>query len=432
MRASEWKNVCVVGLQWGDEGKGQLIDILTARSDVVVRYNGGANAGHSIWMGDRKLGMHLVPSGILHERVTCVIANGVVLDPAVLFEEIDLLRGLGVKVADNLRISDRAHVVFPYHKEQDTLSEKALRDNKLGTTSRGIGPCYADKVHRSTGIRVGQLVRPDVFEPLLRRVVEGRNRLVQALYDAPGYDADEIIATYSDYARRLAPHVCDTATLLHDALDAGQRMLFEGAHGSLLDIDHGTYPFVTSSNASAVGVPTGSGVPERRIDTFLGIAKAYTTRVGTGPMPCELEDETGQKIRDRGNEYGTTTGRPRRCGWFDAVATGYSTRLGGIDCVALTALNVLSDFDPIGICVGYELDGRRIDRFCALAEDLGRVKPVVERVPGWGCDLSACRSWSDLPTAAVRYVERLEKLLGCPIACTTVGMKRDQVVWRDR
>jgi adenylosuccinate synthase len=424
-------NTCVVGLQWGDEGKGQIVDYLSENFDVLVRYSGGANAGHTVTVGDTRLGLHLVPSGILHEKVLCVIANGVALDPEVLFQEVDALRAKGVKVGDNLRISDRAHVVMPYHKLEDKLSEASLNPGaKIGTTGRGIGPCYSDKASRSNAIRVHHFIKPQVFRQRLGEIVARKNRVLRALYGADPLDAEDIYCRFSAYAERLAPFVCDTADLLHCSLAAGKRVLFEGAQGNLLDVDHGTFPFVTSSNSGACGVSPGSGVPGRAISTFLGVAKAYTTRVGDGAMPTELTNSVGQTIRERGREYGTTTGRPRRCGWFDGVATAYSVRLGGFNAIGLVGLNVLSEFEGLNICTGYEVDGRRLAHFPSDPDVLEQVRPILEPVRGWKQDLSGCKNWDDLPAAARDYLGRIEGILGAPIVAVAVGPQRSQLLLR--
>jgi len=424
-------NTCVVGLQWGDEGKGQVVDYLSASFDVLVRYGGGANAGHTVTVGDTRLGLHLVPSGILHENVLCVIGNGVALDPEVLFEEIDALGARGVAVGDNLRISDRAHVVLPYHKLEDSLSEAALGQSaKIGTTGRGIGPCYSDKASRSNAIRVHHFIKPEVFRRRLIEIVERKNRIFAALYGADPLDAEAIYRKFSAYAERLAPFVCDTPDLLHRAIAAGKHVLFEGAQGSLLDVDHGTFPFVTSSNSGACGVSAGSGVPAQAIRTFLGVAKAYTTRVGGGAMPTELTDGIGQTIRERGREYGTTTGRPRRCGWFDGMATAYSVRLGGFNAVSIVGLNVLSEFETLNICVGYEVNGRKLEHFPSDPEVLEQARPILEPLRGWKQDVSGCSCWPELPTAAQEYLARIESLLGVPIIAVAVGPQRSQLLFR--
>jgi len=424
-------NMLVVGLQWGDEGKGQIVDHLSGEFDLIVRYSGGANAGHSVVVGETRLGLHLVPSGILRDHVLCVIGNGVALDPEVLFEEIDSLRGHGVDAEARLQISDRAHVVMPYHKLEDRLSEAALSAGaKIGTTARGIGPLYSDKANRTNAIRVHQLVQPGVFRERLTDIVERKNRIFAALYDAEPLDAEAIYEQFAAYAERLRPMVCDTAHLLHQSIANGKRLLFEGAQGALLDLDHGTFPYVTSSNSSAGGVAVGSGVPARAISTFLGVAKAYTSRVGAGPMPTELDDGVGQAIRDVGREYGTTTGRPRRCGWFDGVATGYSARVGGINAIGLIGLNVMSQFDQINVCVGYEVDGERLDRFPSDVDLLERVQPVLEPIEGWKQDLGGCRHWEELSPAALNYLAKIESLLECPIVAVAVGPERSQLLLR--
>jgi len=432
MNPAEFGNTCVVGLGWGDEGKGKIVDVLTEHFDFVVRYNGGANAGHTVRFNGELFAMHLIPSGILRPGVTAVICPGVVIDPATLFEEIETLQARGIPVGDNLRISNRAHLVFPYHKREDQLSESSLpADRRIGTTARGIGPCYADKMRRTTAVRVCDLYHPDVFRERLERIVEIKNATFKALYDgAEPFDAAALCEQYLEYARRMEPFVCDTTTLLHDALASGKRLLFEGAHGSLLDIDHGTYPFVTSSSCSATGVAAGAGIPPSAVGTYVGVIKAYATRVGEGPFPTELHDETGQYIRDRGHEYGTTTGRPRRCGWFDAVATRYSVMVSGITHVAVMHLDTLSGLKQVGICTGYRYQNRPLPGFSADVHVLQQVEPVIEIMPGWDEDLSGIRSFEALPVAARRYLERLENLLGAPIAIVSVGPERSQTLFR--
>ena len=427
-------NVCVVGLQWGDEGKGKIVNLLTdptgpaGRFDLVVRYGGGANAGHTVVIGGQKFAMHLIPSGILTPEATAVIGNGVVLDPQVVLDEIHTLRGRSVQVAQNLKISNKAHVVFPYHKLQDQLSEKQLGGGSIGTTGRGIGPCYADKANRNWGIRLGELYDRKVFAEKLERIVREKNIVFKALYGAEPMDAKVILDQYNGYADELKPFVCDTAELLHQALRAGKRMLFEGAQGSLLDLDHGTYPYVTSSNSSACGMSAGTGVPASRVSHFLGIIKAYTTRVGSGPFPTELKNELGEYIRVRGKEYGTTTGRPRRTGWFDASAVRYSILIGGINALAVMLLDVLSGMDPIRIAVRYRLDGRDLDFFPTESDALSRVEVVYEDMPGWTEDLSTAREQKDLPKNALNYLRRLQELLECPIRLVSVGPDRDQTL----
>jgi adenylosuccinate synthase len=424
-------NICAVGLQWGDEGKGQIVDVLAEKADVVIRFNGGANAGHSVMLDGRKIGLHLVPSGILHPEADCYIANGVVVDPQVLIEEIDLLIGLGVQVGPaNLHLSDRAHLVMPWHLAEDRLREQGLGDRKIGTTARGIGPCYADKAHRSSAIRVGELAYDREFREKVATVCAMKNTVFAALYDAEPMDADRIAAEYLEHGRRLLPFVTDTSHLLHQAVSAGRRLLFEGAHGSMLDIDHGTFPFVTSSNSTAGGVAAGSGVAANVIDLFLGVAKAYTTRVGAGPLVAELHDQIGQHIRDRGKEYGTTTGRPRRCGWFDGLATRYAARIVGAGAVCIIGLNVLSELEQVCICEAYEVDGGRLEHYPADLHVLEQATPALICMPGWQTDLAEMRSWGQLPPEAEAYVDRLEQVLGVSICGVTVGPRRDQILRR--
>jgi adenylosuccinate synthase len=419
----------VVGLQWGDEAKGKIVDLLTDQHDLVVRYNGGANAGHTVvWQG-RAYKFSLLPTGVLRPRVRAVIANGVVVDPVRFDEEVQDLRKQGIAVGpENLIVSDHAHVLFPYHKEEDALSEKGGA-GAIGTTGRGIGPCYQDKVGRVCGIRVGELLHAEHLRERLQRIVPRKNAVLRALSpEAKPFDAETLWKQYRGYGERLRPHVTDTTRLLHKALADGQRILFEAAQGSLLDVDHGTYPFVTSSNSSAAGVWSGSGVPARNLERIIGVIKAYSTRVGHGPFPTELHDAVGEQIRKTGKEYGTVTGRPRRCGWFDAVATRYTAALSGTDALAVMLLDVLGDLDELRICTAYELDGERLDYFPADAFLLARCKPVYETVPGWRVDVGAARRLADLPAGARRYVDRLSELLGLPVSIISVGPDREQTI----
>jgi adenylosuccinate synthase len=432
--------VAVVGLQWGDEGKGKIVDLLTPDFDLVVRYNGGANAGHSVQVGDQRYALHLIPSGILFPDKLNVLGNGVVVDPAVLLSEIADLKARGITIGRNLRISDRAHVVLPYHKLQDHLMDRALGQargdaSKIGTTGRGIGPCYADKALRSTAIRMGDLLDPDALRYKLKHIAFIKNKMLAALAQACSepfgqFSADQLAEEFADYGRQLAEHVCDTTSLLHESLDRKQRILFEGANATLLDIDHGTYPFVTSSNCSSLGVGTGAGVPASKLSHVLGIVKAYSTRVGGGPMPTELLDDTGQRIRDLGREYGTTTGRPRRCGWLDLVAVKYSATVSGASCIALMLLDVLTGFDKLQVCTGYMLDGKKLDAFPADPNVLSRVELLYEVVPGWTEPIADCRQFDDLPAAAQDYVRMIENFVSVPIVMMSVGPRRDQVVLR--
>jgi adenylosuccinate synthase len=423
---------CIVGLQWGDEAKGKIVDLLTEHHDMVVRYQGGANAGHTVVKEGQTFKLSLIPSGIFRPQVKCVIANGVVINPASLLAEIDGLIARGVKVSDNLMISDRAHVIFPWHFEEDKLLDaQCTSGESIGTTQRGIGPCYSDKVGRSLAIRMGDMYRPNFLERI-EKIVEVKNRLLScaaAIATVKPLDARAIFQQYNEYAQRLKPHVADTTAFLLDSLESGKRALFEGAQGSMLDIDHGTFPFVTSSNSSGVGISSGSGVPGRFISKVLGIIKAYTTRVGGGPFPTEQDNDIGQHIRDRGNEYGTVTKRPRRCGWFDAVAVRYAVRLGGVDAVCVMLLDVLSQLPEIKICTAYELDGKRTTNFPSHVDDLRRVTPIYETLPGWQSEISHIRRISDLPDNARRYVERLSQIIGIPAEIVSVGPDREQTIF---
>jgi adenylosuccinate synthase len=421
---------CVIGLQWGDEAKGKVVDLLTDQHDIVVRYQGGANAGHTVVFQGQTFKLSLIPSGIFRPQVQCVIAGGVVLNPASLLDEIDRLAARGVSVGSNLMISDRAHVIFPWHFEEDRLMDDCTGSEAIGTTMRGIGPCYGDKVGRSYAVRLGDLYREN-FAARIQQITRAKNQMFAGLGASAGsfrLDADEISAQYGGYARRLAPFVADTTAYLLDAVDAGKRLLFEGAQGSLLDVDHGTFPFVTSSNSSGVGVSSGSGVPGRHIQKVIGVIKAYSTRVGGGPFPTEQDNETGQHIRERGNEYGTVTRRPRRCGWFDAVAVRYTARLSGADVLAVMLLDVLSRLAELQICVAYELDGRRIVDFPSHVDDLRRVQPVYETLPGWQKEISDVRRIQDLPAGARAYLDRLSALVGCPVEIVSVGPDREQTI----
>ena len=425
---------CVVGMFWGDEGKGKIVDLLTGSFDAVVRYCGGSNAGHSVVVDGRRFAMHLLPSGVLHEGVAGVVANGVVVDPKVLLEELDNLADQGIRIGpEALKISTKAHVVFPYHRKQDRLSEAALADGKkIGTTARGIGPCYADKANRSTAFRMGELGDEEAFCRRLEQVIALKNTVFQALWDDDEpLSADDVFQEYRGYHERLRPYLCDTTRYLLQLAAADKRILFEGAHGALLDVDHGTYPFVTSSSCSANGVASGAGVPASMVSSVIGITKAYTTRVGAGPFPTELDNEIGQYIREAGHEYGTTTGRPRRCGWFDAVAGQYTAALAGVTHVALMHLDTLRGLDEVKICSGYRHNGRVLDFFPDDPTVLADVECVLETLPGWQEDLRPCRRFSDLPDNARHYVLRLESLLGVPIAIVSVGPGREDTAFRD-
>ena len=420
------KNCCVVGLQWGDEGKGKIVDALSAQYDYVVRYQGGSNAGHTVVANGEKFVLHLIPSGILRPEKICVIGNGVVVDPAALIAEIEELQGRGVSVA-NLVISDRAHVVLPYHKVLDKLQESDPKGRKIGTTGRGIGPCYADKFSR-VGIRMGDMLLPDVFAEKLRVNVEQKNRLFKKLYDAEPVSYDEILAQYREYADKLGPHIRDAVTLLADAARDDKTILFEGAQGAMLDVDFGTYPYISCSNASASGVCTGTGMPAKAVGQVFGVAKAYCTRVGEGPFMTELTDDTGAQLRELGGEFGATTGRPRRCGWFDAVAVRYAVTICGVDAITLTKLDVLTGLKNISVAVNYRVNGALMSTVPSDVGSLEACEPVYETFPGWDEDISGCREFSELPDAAQAYVRKLEAIVGVPIASVSVGSARDAVI----
>lgn len=423
-------NTCVVGLQWGDEGKGKVVDILAEKSDIVVRYGGGANAGHTVVIGQEKFALHLMPSGAVRETTACVIGNGVVIDPAVLIEEIDGLEGRGRSIRGRLFLSENAHVVLDYHKLEDQLRENALGDKKIGTTARGIGPCYADKAGRSFAVRMADLRDTSGLRDKLGRIVEYKNKVFSALYGAEPISAAGIFTKCKGYAERLAPFIINTTRYLHESIDQGKSILFEGAQGALLDLDHGTFPYVTSSNASALGMPAGSGVPAQMVDRLIGVVKAYSTRVGAGPFPTEQDNEIGQIIRERGHEYGTTTGRPRRCGWFDAVATRYTARLGGVTEIAMMHLDTLSGMDELNICEAYEIDGKRTNFFPCDAAELSRATCVYRTVPGWKEDLTEVRTYDELPENTKYYIAQVEEIAGKPLTILGVGPKRSQTIFR--
>ncbi|MAV38915.1 MAG: adenylosuccinate synthase [Planctomycetaceae bacterium] len=417
-------------MQWGDEAKGKLVDLLTDHFDIVVRYQGGANAGHTVVVGEETYKLHHIPSGILNPNVMNVVGPGVVLNPPTILQEIDSLIGRGIKVgSDNLMLSDRLHVVFPWHLEEDRLlNQQPVDGESIGTTLRGIGPCYRDKVGRSWAVRLGDLSRPD-FAAKIDSIVKSKQQLFAGLQGDVTLDASTIHREFEQYAHRLQPFVKETTGYLLDAVEAQQRVLFEGAQGALLDVDHGTFPFVTSSNSSGLGVAAGSGVPARWIKRVLGVCKAYSTRVGGGPFPTEQDNPIGQRIRDLGNEYGTTTGRPRRCGWFDAVAVRYTARLSGVDGLAVMMLDVLSQLAEIRICVAYELNGQRVDFFPSHADDLRQIQPIYETIPGWETDVTAAQSMDDLPEGAHHYLKRVSQLVGCPVDVVSVGPDRAQTLF---
>jgi adenylosuccinate synthase len=419
-------NLAVLGAQWGDEGKGKIVDLLTPHFSIVARYQGGHNAGHTVFVNGAKFILRLIPSGILHPGITCVIGNGVVIDPQALFAEIDELTNNGIDVDGRILISDKAHLILPYHRDLDLLAEARRGERKIGTTSRGIGPAYEDKIARR-GIRVGDLADPAGLEQNVRDNVTARNRLVQ---DST-MDWKPVFAQLQRHGERMRPMMRDVSVLLHDAMRNRQPILFEGAQGTLLDIDHGTYPYVTSSNASAGGIATGLGVPPRAIGRVLGVAKAYTTRVGEGPLPTELSGDMGNRLRESGNEYGAVTGRPRRCGWFDAVAVRYAVRINGLDGLALTKLDVLDGLDPIEICTGYRCNGRTLTDFPSDVAQLAQCEPVYESMPGWSAPTAGVRDFTQLPTAARAYIARLEEISGVRATIISTGSERDDTIVRD-
>lgn len=423
-------NTCVVGLQWGDEGKGKVVDMLAEHSDIVVRYNGGSNAGHTVVVGETKFALHLLPSGCVRPSTGCVIANAVAVDPAVLIGEMERLSEKNITLDNRLFISENAHVVLDYHKQEDQLREQSLGKGKLGTTVRGIGPCYADKVGRSYAVRMGDFRDLKQLKAKIKSIVEYKNKVFAAIYKAEPISADEIVEKCEVYADKLLPFITDTTEFLHQSLADGKSILFEGAQGALLDLDHGTFPYVTSSNASSGGMSAGCGVPAKAVDKYIGVAKAYTTRVGAGPFPTEQDNETGQYIRDKGHEYGTTTGRPRRCGWFDAVAASYSTKIGGIDSVALMHLDTLTGLKEIQICRAYRMNGEESEFFPANTARLSRAQPVYETVAGWDEDIAQVNDFHDLPVNARDYVHRIEEQIAIPITVIGVGPARRQVILR--
>jgi len=418
----------IVGLQWGDEGKAKVLDTQAGTFDMIVRYQGGANAGHTVVVGDDRFAFHLVPSGIIRDGKKCVIANGVVVDPVMLLNEVSELEARGVEIGDNLVISDRAHVVMPYHKLLDGLAEESMGDGKIGTTKRGIGPCYVDKMSRC-GVRVVDLLNPDEFRRLVAARVLRLNVELEKIYGQPPLDAGEAADEILALADKLAPHVTDTVSYINGALDEGKSLLFEGAQGCLLDVDFGTYPFVTSSNSSACGVSSGAGIGPTRIDRVVGVAKAYTTRVGSGPFTTEITGEMGELLRDRGKEFGTTTGRPRRCGWFDACGVSYAITVNALDAVALTKLDVLSGQKVLKICTSYRMpDGSSLDTVPPSLEAVSSMEPVYEEMPGWDDEIDKASEFSELPETARAYVARLQELVDRPIEMISVGPARDAVI----
>jgi len=418
----------IVGAQWGDEGKGKIVDHLSEAIDIVARYQGGANAGHTVVIGENEYVLHLIPSGIFHPSVTCVIGNGVVIDPIALMDEIRQLEKLNISIAGRLLISHHAHLIMPYHKLLDTIREQTTE--KIGTTGRGIGPAYIDKFMR-VGIRIVDLLNRDVFVKKLKRNIEEKNQILKKIYGNPELDVDRIVDEYEAFDKQIDPYVTDTALYLNEALKEGKRILAEGAQGALLDVDHGTYPFVTSSNPTSGGACTGLGIPPTAVTSILGVVKAYSTRVGNGPFPTELVDATGEKLRKVGGEYGATTGRPRRCGWFDAVSLRYSAMVNGIETIAITKLDVLDSFETIKVCTSYETNGKRLKTFPADAGSLEAVTPIYETFPGWQAPTSGITSHARLPKRAQEYVAALGKLTRTSVRIISVGARRDQTIFVD-
>jgi len=420
-------NLIILGAQWGDEGKGKLVDILADRFDYIVRYQGGNNAGHTIWIGERKFVLRLVPSGILHPGKTAVIGNGLVVDPIGLFEEVEALNAAGIDAEKQLRISNRAHVLFPSHRMVEKISEMGRAP--IGTTLKGIGPCYEDKIGRR-GIRMADLLDRGYFRECVRGLIEDHETRARAFGIDDEIDADDIAARYAEAAERMRPMICDTSALLNQAMREGKNLLFEGAQGTMLDIDHGTYPFVTSSNSSAGGACTGSGVPPTKIDAVIGISKTYTTRVGGGPFPTEALDAAGDEIRNRGHEFGSVTGRPRRCGWFDTPVLKYSAAINGFETMVVTKLDVLDELAEIPVCVAYSIDGNVTMEMPATVRELAKAKPIYETLPGWKSSTVGISDWDQLPEAAKRYVEFLEAKTGVEAGCVSTGPERMQTIVR--
>lgn len=418
----------VLGAQWGDEGKGKMTDYLAESADVVVRFQGGNNAGHTVEVGDKQYKLHLIPSGILYDTKLNVIGNGVVVDPKALFEEIDYLKGVGVDVTpEKLMISDRAQLIMPYHKILDGIKEKARGKKDIGTTGKGIGPCYTDKMERS-GIRVCDLMHKEVFEEKLKDNVDAKNDIITKIYGGDSLDFSAIYNEYLEYAERMRPFVKDISVEVFNNIKAGKKVLFEGAQGTLLDIDYGTYPYVTSSNTIAGGVCTGAGVGPTAITSAVGIAKAYTTRVGKGPFPTELFDETGDWIREKGHEYGVTTGRARRCGWLDLVILKTTARISGLTSFAVTKIDTLAGMEKVKVCTGYKFDGKVIDYVPASLEDLAKCEPIYEEFDGWDKSIENARSYNDLPENAKVYLKKIEEFTGTKISIVSVGPRRDQTI----
>ena len=419
-------NVVVIGAQWGDEGKGKITDLLSRSADMVVRYQGGVNAGHTIVVDDRVLKLHLIPSGILYPETICLIGPGTVVDPKVMLSELDMLLANEIDIG-GLQLASTAHVTMPYHRLLDQAIEKQRGDRRIGTTGRGIGPTYADKSQRS-GIRVIDLLDEQRLRERLEGPLKEKNQLLETIYGVSPLNAEAVLQEYLGYGKRLEPHVVECTRVIHEAARARKNILFEGAQGTLLDLDHGTYPYVTSSNPVSGGACIGAGVGPTLIDRVIGVAKAYTTRVGEGPFPTELSGSLNDQLTERGGEFGTTTGRRRRCGWFDGVIGRYAVQVNGLDCLAITKLDVLDELDEIQVCVAYELDGERIEHFPSSSDDFARCRPIFETLPGWQCSTEDCRQLKDLPAAAMAYLRFLADLMEVPIAIVSLGASRDQTI----
>jgi adenylosuccinate synthase len=419
-------NVVVIGAQWGDEGKGKITDLLSKSADVVVRYQGGVNAGHTVVVQGQTFKLHLIPSGILYPETKCIIGCGTVIDPKVLIEELDRLVALNIPT-DKLLISQTAHVTMPYHRSIDVASEEVRGIHKIGTTGRGIGPTYMDKSDR-IGVRVQDLMDADSFREQMIWTIAQKNEILEKLYNLPPLDPEQVVTEYLGYAERLRPHIVNTSIEIYDAVRRRRNILFEGAQGTLLDLDHGTYPYVTSSNPIAGGACIGTGIGPTTIDRVIGVAKAYTTRVGEGPFPTELDDVSGDILGERGAEFGTTTGRKRRCGWFDGVIGRYAVRINGMDCMAITKLDVLDEFDEIQVCIAYEINGKRTTDFPDSARDFAKCVPIYKTLPGWKQNTADCRSLADLPKAALDYLKFLADLMEVPISIVSLGPSRDQTI----
>ena len=417
----------LVGAQWGDEGKGKITDLLASDFDYVVRFQGGNNAGHTVIHGDKHLALHLIPSGVMYDNVTPVIGNGCVVDPSVLIGEMDKLEADGIS-CERLLVSSHAHMIMPWHIVLDGASEQLLADKKIGTTKRGIGPAYEDKVARS-GLRIGDLLEPEYFRSRLEAALVVENSILTKVYGLPAFDADEVYEQYMAYAERIAPMITDTVTLINVALEEGKNVFFEGAQGTLLDIDHGTFPFVTSSTTTAGGSVVGTGAGMKDIERVLGITKAYLTRVGSGPFPTELDDETGEFLGTEGAEFGVTTGRKRRCGWFDGVIIKYAARVNGLTEICLTKLDVLDKLEKINVCVAYEIDGEHVEHMPDSLHDFSAAVPVYEELDGWCESTSGCRSFDELPANAKAYIHRIEESAGVPVTIVAVGPDRDQTIF---